>query len=66
MTVAAYRDRYGITDDSSLGPEPENAAQRIDAARARSALARVNEAARRSAAVTERCSIERTSPGRSL
>ena len=31
-TVAAYRDRYGITDDSPLGPEPENAAQKIDAA----------------------------------
>lgn len=65
-TVAAYRDRYGITDDSPLGPEPENAAQKIDAARARSALARVKEAARRSAAVTERRPIERTPPGRSL
>lgn len=65
-TVAAYRDRYGITEDSPLGPEPENAAQKIDAARARSALARVEEAARRSTPVTERRSIERTSPGRSL
>lgn len=65
-TVAAYRDRYGITEDSPLGPEPENAAQKIDAARARSALARVKEAARRSTPVTERRSIERTSPGRSL
>ncbi|RAE44119.1 hypothetical protein DN540_39170, partial [Burkholderia multivorans] len=37
-TVAAYRDRYGITEDSPLGPEPENASQKIDAARARSAL----------------------------
>ncbi|WP_343926893.1 MobF family relaxase [Brachybacterium sacelli] len=65
-TVAAYRDRYGITEDSPLGPEPENAAQKIDAARARSALAQAEEAARRSAAVTERRPVERTSPGRSL
>lgn len=65
-TVAAYRDRYGITDDSPLGPEPENAAQQIDAARARSALARVEEAARQPAGATERRSIERTSPERSL
>lgn len=65
-TVAAYRDRHGITEDSPLGPEPENAAQKIDAARARSALAQAKEAARRPAAVTERRSVERTSPGRSL
>ncbi|WP_344079927.1 MobF family relaxase [Nostocoides veronense] len=65
-TVAAYRDRYGITEDSPLGPEPENASQKIDAARARSALVQAGEAARRSAAVTERRSVERTSPGRSL
>jgi len=65
-TVAAYRDRYGITEDSPLGPESENAAQKIDAARARSALAQAEEAARRPAAVTERRPIERTSPGRSL
>ncbi|MCC8927326.1 hypothetical protein [Rhodococcus sp. I2R] len=42
-TVAAYLDRYVITDDSPLGPEPENVAQKIDAARARSALARVKK-----------------------
>ena len=34
--VAAYRDRYRITDDAPLGPPPESAAQKIDAARARS------------------------------
>ncbi len=37
-TVAAYRDRYGITDDTPLGPTPENAAQKIDRARAEAAL----------------------------
>ncbi|MFD2028540.1 MobF family relaxase [Promicromonospora aerolata] len=37
-TVAAYRDRYGITDDAPLGPTPGTTAQRIDAARAEAAL----------------------------
>ena len=39
--VAAYRDRYRITDDAPLGAPPESAAQKIDAARARTALDRV-------------------------
>ncbi|MEZ4588676.1 MAG: hypothetical protein R2909_20050 [Gemmatimonadales bacterium] len=39
-TVAAYRDRYTITTDRALGPEPEQTAQKIDAARARAALDR--------------------------
>ena len=40
-TVAAYRDRYGITDDRTpLGPAPENTSQKIDAIRARAALNR--------------------------
>lgn len=36
--VAAYRDRYGITDDTPLGPIPVATAQKIDAARAKAAL----------------------------
>ena len=40
-TVAAYRDRYRITSQTPLGPEPATAAQKIDAARARAALDRV-------------------------
>ena len=36
--VAAYRDRYQITADTSLGAPVENVAQKIDAARARAAL----------------------------
>lgn len=36
--VAAYRDRYRITDDAPIGAPPESAAQKIDAARARAAL----------------------------
>lgn len=39
--VAAYRDRYRITDDAPLGAPPESAAQKIDAARARAALDRM-------------------------
>ena len=39
-TVAAYRDRYGITEDSPLGPMPESTAQKIDHARARVAVER--------------------------
>ncbi|GAA3607847.1 hypothetical protein GCM10022199_09530 [Marihabitans asiaticum] len=37
-TVAAYRDRYGITEDTSLGPVPENTARKVDRARAEIAL----------------------------
>ncbi len=44
--VAAYRDRYRITDDAPLGAPPESAAQRIDAARARTALDRTMNLAR--------------------
>lgn len=39
-TIAAYRDRYQITDPRPLGPEPATAIQRIDAARADAALDR--------------------------
>lgn len=42
-TVAAYRDRYGITDDRTpLGPPPESTSQKIDAIRARAALNRAH------------------------
>ena len=33
--IAAYRDRYRVTDDTPLGAPPESAVQKIDAARAR-------------------------------
>ena len=46
MVVAAYRDRYQITDDAPLGTPPESAAQKIDAARARAALDRTLNVAR--------------------
>ena len=37
-TVAAYRDRYGIGDDTPLGAPPESSAQKIDHARAAAAM----------------------------
>lgn len=37
-TIAAYRDRYSITEDTPLGQAPENTAQTIDRARAETAL----------------------------
>lgn len=39
-TIAAYRDKYQITDPMPLGPEPATASQRVDAARASAALER--------------------------
>lgn len=40
LTVAAYRDRYGIADSAPLGAPAESDVQKIDAARARVALDR--------------------------
>ena len=45
VTVAAYRDRYGITTRTPLGPAPDNDAQKIDAARAKTALAKLRDLA---------------------
>jgi len=45
-TVAAYRDRYGITDSTPLGAPAEDDAQKVDAARAKAALHRVRSLAR--------------------
>lgn len=39
-TVAAYRARYNINEDTPLGSAPETTVQKIDAARARAALDR--------------------------
>lgn len=39
-TIVAYRDRYEITSDTPLGPAPDTTAQRIDAARAHTAVRR--------------------------
>ena len=45
-TVAAYRDRRGITDVTPLGAAVEDDAQKVDAARARAALDRARDLAR--------------------
>ncbi|WP_448232473.1 hypothetical protein [Microbacterium lacticum] len=45
-TVAAYRDRYGITAATPLGAAAEDDAQKVDAARARAALDRARGLAR--------------------
>lgn len=37
-TIAAYRDRYQISDDTPLGPAPQTGPQKIDHARANAAL----------------------------
>ena len=53
-TVAAYRDRYGITDDRTpLGPDPESTSQKIDAIRARAALNRALSIASEEQATTQ-------------
>ena len=38
VVVAAYRDRYQITDPAPLGAQPNGTAQKIDCARAETAL----------------------------
>jgi conjugative relaxase-like TrwC/TraI family protein len=38
LTVAAYRDRHGVTDTAPLGAPADDVVQKIDAARARVAL----------------------------
>ena len=45
--LAAYRDRYRITDDAPLGASPASEAQKIDAARARVALGAVRNAVKK-------------------
>lgn len=43
--VAAYRDRYHVTDEVLLGTSPESAVQKIDAARALAAVVRARDVA---------------------
>ncbi|AZH79006.1 conjugal transfer protein [Microbacterium sp. Y-01] len=45
LTIAAYRDRYGITGPAPLGAPAEVETQKIDAARARAALDRAQNLA---------------------
>ena len=47
VTVAAFRDRYGITSRDPLGGPPADDNQRLDLARAETALRRATEASAR-------------------
>ena len=49
-TVAAYRDRYGISARSALGEEPATVAQRRDAGRAEQAIRRARSTSKAEAA----------------
>ncbi len=64
-TIAAYRDRYGITEDTPLGPAPENTAQKIDHARARQALDQTTRLTSppSTPAAAQRRTSERSRPG---
>ena len=68
--VAAYRDRYRITDNIPLGAPPELAAPRIDAARARSALDQVRQLvadeSRQAEAGLQAVRRDQSAPGRSI
>lgn len=64
--VAAYRDRYRVTNDAPLGAPPESAALKIDAARARAALTQATEVADTRAGRSWPRPVEHRSLGRSL
>jgi hypothetical protein len=64
--VAAYRDRYHITDEPPLGAPSVSEAQRIDAARARSAVTQAAETAGASPQRSEPRAVVQRSLGPSL
>lgn len=58
--IAAYRDRYQVTADTPLGALPESTAQKIDHARAETALRALAKLAQsRDAGATPRRAQER-------
>ncbi len=65
-TIAAYRDRYGITASTPLGPAPDSEVQKIDAARASAALERVSDLATIDPGEGASRPARRASAGRSL
>ncbi|WP_233198420.1 MobF family relaxase [Cryobacterium sp. Y50] len=56
-TVAAYRDRYGITGARPLGATPESTAQKLDAARAHATLVAAQRLAENQAYVAPRSAV---------
>ena len=61
--IAAYRDRYAITDPMPLGASPDSTAQKIDRARAEAALRALNT---QPSPAPERRSAQRITPERGL
>ncbi|GAA1750491.1 MobF family relaxase [Agromyces humatus] len=59
-TVAAYRDRYCVVGASALGPAPETTAQKLNAARAHTALVASRQLSDRYAAPGERGTVRKT------
>ena len=66
QVVAAYRDRYQITDDQPLGPAAGPEAQKIDAARAQAALQRAKQLAQHSPDTEQPELTVQTQHGRTL
>ncbi|WP_243729165.1 AAA family ATPase [Nesterenkonia sphaerica] len=64
-TVAAYRDRYQINSAHPLGAEPETTAQKIDHARARTALHQAQQLTKHTQE-NGRQTVDRSATGRSL
>ncbi|MGD7708138.1 TrwC relaxase [Microlunatus sp. Y2014] len=64
-TVAAYRDRYGITALTAFGVPPESTAQKVDAARAKAALDRAHDLSQQGETTPLRAA-RRQAPGRTL
>ncbi|WP_090584813.1 MobF family relaxase [Arthrobacter subterraneus] len=61
--IAAYRDRYAITDTTPLGTSPDSTVQKIDRARAEAALRALNT---QPSPVPQRRPAQRISPERGL
>ncbi len=61
--IAAYRDRYAITDTMPLGASPDSTAQKIDRSRAEAALRALNT---QPSPAPERRSAQRITPERGL
>lgn len=68
LVVAAYRDRYQITDPTPLGTQPEGTTQKIDRARARIAAERAQAAVppRSSSTAPRSVTVERKPVGPSM
>jgi len=62
LTVAAYRDRYGVISDDALGPDGEAETHKADRARAQRALERARTIASASRGIVQE-TPRRRAPG---